>query len=55
MSYDVDYVSDKVINFEIESLWLYHIPNYFWLICPVLSIYSIGKRIGKELLKKAKN
>jgi|JI6StandDraft_1071083.scaffolds.fasta_scaffold427415_1 hypothetical protein len=34
----------------MDAICLYYIPNGFWILCPIWTIISVAKRIGKDVL-----
>lgn len=45
MWYDLEFVTDAVKSLTIESTYLYFIPNGFWIVCPILVMYTVPGRI----------
>lgn len=49
--YDWQYMSEAAREFHPDGIAFYWLPNSFWIVCPLWSILSIGRQIGKAVLK----
>jgi hypothetical protein len=48
--YDIQYMSAPTKWFAPDAIAFYYVPNSFWILCPLWTILSIGKRIGRDVL-----
>ena len=40
--------------FTVDSIKFFHFPTSFWLLCPLLTIWSVSSRIASALPKEKK-
>jgi len=54
MWYDHDFTSPEAKAFSPASLLYYYLPNSFWIICPILVMYFVSKRVVNYAMTQQK-
>ena len=44
------FLTEAALTISVDSFKFFHLPTSFWLICPLLTIYSVGGRLAKDIL-----